>query len=253
MFATTGQSFTFTVMALDAFGNAAVSYAGMVHFSTSDGGAGVVLPPNSPLQSGVGTFSATLKTPGTQTITATDTVQNSGPLAITGTTSPLAVRGLVITGFTVTPTGFVLNFNEAFDPTTLDIYGTTIAGGANIAANGQGQDIAISKLFTPVLGSMLFADPSNPGVNPNFTSLTFVRTGGLLQTGGQYEVTLSPTLLTGLGSGIKDCARRSARRCQQRDLRQLCAHVYRSPAEWLIGADYSEFRSRAGQQRSAAE
>src|SRR5204863_6609045 len=68
--ATAGSAFNFTVTALDQFNNTATGYAGTVHFTSSDGQA--VVPVNSTLTSGAGTFSATLKTAGSQTITATD-------------------------------------------------------------------------------------------------------------------------------------------------------------------------------------
>src|SRR5439155_610967 len=74
-----GTAFSFTVTAQDQFNNTATSYGGTVHFSTTDGQA--VLPANSTLTNGVGTFSATLETAGSQPITATDTVFSS----ITGT------------------------------------------------------------------------------------------------------------------------------------------------------------------------
>jgi hypothetical protein len=76
-----GSAFSFTVTALDQFNNTATGYAGAVHFTSSDPQA--VLPANSTLTNGTGTFSATLKTAGSQTITATDTVTP----AITGTSN----------------------------------------------------------------------------------------------------------------------------------------------------------------------
>ncbi len=83
--ATAGSAFTFTVASQDQFNNAAPGYNGTVHFTSSDGQA--VLPADSTLANGKGTFSATLKTWGTQTITATDTVTTT----ITGTSSNIAV------------------------------------------------------------------------------------------------------------------------------------------------------------------
>src|SRR5947208_3045494 len=77
--ATAGSAFNFTVSALDAFNNTATSYAGTVHFTSSDGAA--TLPANSTLTNGTGTFSATLATAGNQTITATDTVTSEIPRA----------------------------------------------------------------------------------------------------------------------------------------------------------------------------
>src|ERR1700676_5588947 len=92
--ATAGTAFPFTVTALDASNNVN-GYSGTVHFSSSDGQA--VLPTNSTLTSGTGTFSATLKTLGSQTITATDTVTAS----ITGTSNSINVKGAA-THFSVT-------------------------------------------------------------------------------------------------------------------------------------------------------
>src|SRR5207302_7926694 len=67
--ATAGAAFNFTVTAKDAFNNTTPGYGGTVHFTSSDGQA--VLPANSTLTNGTGTFSATLRTVGNQTITAT--------------------------------------------------------------------------------------------------------------------------------------------------------------------------------------
>src|SRR5207245_7464146 len=69
-------------------------YSGTVHFSSSDGAA--TLPADSTLSSGTGTFSATLKTAGSQTLTATDTVTAS----ITGSAT-IGVNAGGATHFTV--------------------------------------------------------------------------------------------------------------------------------------------------------
>ena len=81
-----GTPFTVTVTAEDAHGNTAAAYSGTVHFTSSDGQA--VLPANSALSSGTGTFSLTLKTAGSQSITTTDTVTSS----ITGSESGIMVN-----------------------------------------------------------------------------------------------------------------------------------------------------------------
>jgi hypothetical protein len=70
-----GVPFTLTLTALDATGSVAPSYSGTVHFSSTDPAA--ILPQNSTLVDGTGTFSATLTSAGFQTITATDTVSAS--------------------------------------------------------------------------------------------------------------------------------------------------------------------------------
>jgi hypothetical protein len=66
-------------VALAQFNNVATGYTGTVHFTSSD--AMAILPADSTLTAGTGTFDATLKTVGNQTLTATDTANAS----ITGT------------------------------------------------------------------------------------------------------------------------------------------------------------------------
>src|SRR5206468_2243455 len=91
---TAGAAQNFTVTARDAFGNTAVGYTGTVHFTSSDGQA--VLPANYTFtggDAGVHTLNATLKTAGTQSITATDTVSG----AITGAQSGISVNAAAAT------------------------------------------------------------------------------------------------------------------------------------------------------------
>jgi hypothetical protein len=87
--ALTGNAVTFTVTALDPFGNVVTGYTGLAHFTSSDPSA--VLPADTTLTRGAGTFSATFKSVGSQTITATDTAATN-PI-IGGTSSAVAVSG----------------------------------------------------------------------------------------------------------------------------------------------------------------
>jgi prepilin-type N-terminal cleavage/methylation domain-containing protein len=80
-----GGSHNFTVTAKDALGNVVAGYTGTVHITSTDSAA--VLSADAHLTAGVGTFSAVLKTVGTQTITATDTATSS----ITGSHTPINV------------------------------------------------------------------------------------------------------------------------------------------------------------------
>jgi hypothetical protein len=83
---TAGTAFSFTVTAVDAYGNVATGYRGTLHFTSSDSRA--ALPSNHPFtagDNGVHTFSRVkLRTTGLQTITAFDTALGSitGSLAI---------------------------------------------------------------------------------------------------------------------------------------------------------------------------
>jgi uncharacterized repeat protein (TIGR03803 family) len=75
---TAGSPFTETLAAEDAYGNITPGYTGRVHLASSD--AKAVLPANYTFtgsDAGQPTFSITLKTAGTQSVTATDTVTGS--------------------------------------------------------------------------------------------------------------------------------------------------------------------------------
>jgi hypothetical protein len=67
---TAGMAINLSVNALDASNNVAASYSGTAHFTSTDPKAR--LPANSTLTNGTATFSATMKTAGSQTITVTD-------------------------------------------------------------------------------------------------------------------------------------------------------------------------------------
>jgi len=89
--ATAGAAFNFTVTALDASNNVVTSYSGTVQFTSSDGQAS--LPGLSRLTNGTGSFSVTLKTTGSQTISATDAAMAS----ITGSSSAINVTPPTLT------------------------------------------------------------------------------------------------------------------------------------------------------------
>src|SRR5581483_8078823 len=121
--ATAFSAFSFTVTAQDAFNNTATGYAGIVHFTSSDLNA--VLPADSTLTNGVGTFSATLKTPGSRTITATDTVTSS----ITGTSNAINVGGGTATHFAVSaPSSATAGNAFSFTVTAQDASNNTAFG-----------------------------------------------------------------------------------------------------------------------------
>ena len=130
--ATSGTTFTFTVTALDGSNNVATSYSGTVHFTSADVQAN--LPANSTLMNGTGTFSAVLKTVGSQTITATDTVAP----AVTGTSKTINVSGATATN----PVPFI---NQPLNPDAaipggaafaLKVNGTGFVPGATVKWNG---------------------------------------------------------------------------------------------------------------------
>src|SRR5207249_5198722 len=98
---TAGTSHSFTVTIQDAFGNTASGYRGTLTFASSD--AKAVLPANYTFiatDAGQHSFSATLKTAGTQSISATDTVTGTITGSQTGIkVNPAAAKKLVVTGY----------------------------------------------------------------------------------------------------------------------------------------------------------
>jgi probable HAF family extracellular repeat protein len=144
--ATAGAAFNFTVTVLDASNGVATGYSGIVHFSSTDVPA--LLPANSTLTNGTGTFSATLKTIGSQTITATDTVKAS----ITGTSTSISVSTNAATHFFVNAP-------------------TTAPAGKPITLTVIAQD-ASNNEATGYTGSVHFSSTDVPALLPTNSTLT---------------------------------------------------------------------------------
>ena len=125
---TAGSSFSnLVVTAQDAASNTVATYNGTVHFSSSDGFA--VLPANTVLSGGSGTFNATLKSAGGQTISATDTLTP----ALTGTSTSISVSPAAATHLTViapsttnagVPFSISVTAKDAFNNTDTNYGGT---------------------------------------------------------------------------------------------------------------------------------
>ncbi|MGH9744909.1 MAG: InlB B-repeat-containing protein, partial [Candidatus Acidiferrales bacterium] len=137
--ATSAAQFSFTVTAKDAANNTATGYAGMVHFTSSDGAA--ALPVNMTLTNGVGTFQATLNTVGNQTITTTDTITasitgTSGAINVTAVAAPLLTVQTAGTGTgTVTGAGINCTSGSANGCTTNVTAGTQVTLTEEFGAN----------------------------------------------------------------------------------------------------------------------
>ena len=147
-----GEAFLVGVTAKNADGTTATGYTGTVHFTSSDTATGVVLPPDSALTNGQGTFSATLIKAGTQTITAADSANalsttvtiaiNAAPASrfvLASSTTPVAGTSF---GFTVTAQDQFGNTDPAFAG-TLHFTSTDSSAGVVLPANatltnGQG-------------------------------------------------------------------------------------------------------------------
>jgi autotransporter-associated beta strand protein len=183
---TTGTPFAVTVTAVNASGATFPGYSGKVHFTSSD--AAAVLPADASLTAGVGVFNVTLTTSGSQTITATD---NAGTLpSITGTTSAITTRGLVVTALTPTATGFTVTFSKPFTVADVNLYAGSQASPL--------QDVTlVGAASGPVNGSFI--------VDPSGTSATFKASSVFLSTFFQSTVlpddTWTATLVSGTGTG----------------------------------------------------
>jgi uncharacterized repeat protein (TIGR01451 family) len=172
--ATAGTAFNFTVTAADQFNNTATGYTGTAHFTSSDGAA--VLPANSTLTNGVGNFSATLKTTGSQTITATDTLNGT----ITGVSGAIIVSAGAATHFLVAAPGAATAgtaFN--FTVTALDV--------ANNTATSYGGTVH----FTSTDGAAVL--PANSTLTNGVGTLA-----ATLKTAGSQTITAHDTVTVAL-------------------------------------------------------
>lgn len=118
--AVSGTPVNVTISALDVNLHPATSYKGPVHFTSTDGAA--VLPADSPLTNGSGTFSVTFKTNGSQTLTVQD--------ASTGTPSA-STQSIKV--FTPGPNATTTMFTAGQNPSSFGqpvTYSATVTGGS---------------------------------------------------------------------------------------------------------------------------
>jgi hypothetical protein len=187
-FAISGTPFNFNVTALDGYGNTFPNYSGMVSFSSSDGQA--VLPPNSPLTGGTGTFSLTFKTAGNQTITATDTVMTS----LTGHSPSIQVSAPAV-GFT--PTGSLRVGRAGHTATLLNDGNVLVAGGFDWACPPPPEPcfgfvlLVVGFAETYDTPGGIFKSPTQMNVPRVFHTATLLQDGKVLIAGGdnRYSIT----------------------------------------------------------------
>ena len=197
-----GAAHTFTVTILDSDGNIATAYSGTIHFTSSDSNAtaGAGLPSNYTFTTGTGadngvhTFSATLKTAGSQSITATDTVNS----ALSGTQSPITVNSaaassLLVAGY---PSPTTIDVAHTFTVTILDPDG-------NVATGYSGTIHFTSSDSMVTVGAGLPSDYTfTTGAGADDGVHTFSAT---LKTPGSQSITATDTAnsaLSGTQSGI---------------------------------------------------
>ena len=123
---TAGSAFNVTLTAKDAYGNVATGYTGTVHFTSSD--AKAVLPANYTFTSSDAGSTAspiTLKTAGTQSVTATDIATSS----LTATASGIVVTAAAAAQFILSaPSSVTSGAKFSVTLTVEDAYGNVVTG-----------------------------------------------------------------------------------------------------------------------------
>ena len=168
-----GVAQSITVTAKDSLGNTASGYVGIVHFTSSD--ADVALPANYQFVAsdvGTRTFSATLRTAGSRSITVTDTVNAS----ITGTQAAITVNPAAANklGFSQQPTNarHGVAIAPAITVRLLDAFGNLLSSNNSvvvtiaIGTNPGGGTLAGTKVVTVASGVATFSGLS---INNNGT------------------------------------------------------------------------------------
>ncbi|MBS1877955.1 MAG: hypothetical protein JST31_00425 [Actinobacteria bacterium] len=150
-----GTPFDFEVESLDAFGNPTPTYAGPVHFTSTDPSA--TLPADAMLTGGKGSFKATLENGGDQTISATDTFASS----VTGTSATIGVGKVTPTLSLVASSGVTLGgaVNAAGELNGLAPSGQlefSLYGPADSACSGA----PVFTASAPVAGNGKYISPS---------------------------------------------------------------------------------------------
>ncbi len=191
---TAGTPFLYIVTALDATGQTVAGYSGTVSLTTSDVGApfisqGTLLPTSTAITGGVGYFVAILDRvgSGTQTITATDSVNNltgTGTFTVSAVpTSQFAVSGAPASILTGSPFSLTVTAEDAYGNLTPLYQGTVrfsssdprVSGTAYLPANytfttGPGGDNGTHAFAG---GAMLLT----PGAAQTVTATNTVHTG----------------------------------------------------------------------------
>jgi hypothetical protein len=186
-----GTAFSINVTALDASNALVRTYTGTVHFASSD--AQAVLPPNSPLSNGTGTFSAMLKTAASQTITVSDAAGMLTP----GTSNSIAVSAAAASQLSVTaPASATAGSAFNFTVTAQDQFSNTATAYSGTvhftSSDGQAALPANAKLTT---GTGTFSATLNTPTNQTVTAsdtVTASITGTATVTVPPVSVMVSP-------------------------------------------------------------
>ncbi|MGH7138748.1 MAG: hypothetical protein ACREHD_23625, partial [Pirellulales bacterium] len=139
--ATAGSSFTVTVTAEAADGSTAGWDSDRLNLTSGDSQA--VLPASVTLSDGMATFTATLKTAGNQTVTATD---SSSSLAVTSASIdvlPGAASQLILSAPSTVNSGTAFPVNITFE----DAYGNVVAGPSSVQVTSGGNTSTVGVTY----------------------------------------------------------------------------------------------------------
>jgi hypothetical protein len=182
---TAGVAGNLTVTLKDPYGNTASGYTGTVHFTSSDAQAS--LPANytfTTADAGVHTFSATLKTAGTHSLTATDTTTSG----LTGTDAGITVNAAAASQFVISaPSSVTAGVPFSLTITVKDAYGNVVTGytgTVHFISTDTKASLPANYMFTA----------ADKGVH------TF--TGLVLRKRGTQKITLTDTLNSSLTGSV---------------------------------------------------
>src|SRR2546425_3947390 len=155
-----GGSVSFTVTAQDPYGNTDPSYAGTIHFTTSDPSPGS-MPPDASLTNGQGSFKATLDTAGSQSITATDTstATITGRLSLQITAAQAAIIALRVPGMVQVnqPFNATVTLKDRFGNVATSYKGTVHFSSSDLVAQTAGKLPADYSFSTADAGTHIFS------------------------------------------------------------------------------------------------
>jgi hypothetical protein len=257
-----GISGTFTVMARDAFGNIATGYLGTVKLTSSDTKA--VLPANYTFvagDAGVHTFNATLKTAGTRSLTATDTVTAT----IKGTQSNIAVTAaaastLTVAGFPSTTAGVA----QSFTVTAKDAFGnvaSAYAGTVHFTSSDTKASLPANYSFTAVdagkhvFSATLFTAPTQSITATDTVTASIQGTQSSIRVSAAAAVSLMITAFpssttAGVSHGLKVAAKDQFGNTATSYRGTI--HFTSSDAQAVLPADYTFVAADAGAHMFAA-
>jgi hypothetical protein len=172
---TAGSSFTVTVTGLLASGVPDTSFADVLQVTPSDPMASITA---GPMVNGVQTFTVTLFTAGSRSITVTDLTRPTvkGPKRVL-TVTPAAASQLAVSGF---PASVLAGSLHRVTVTALDAYGNRVVQGFGDSVNVTG----VSQPYT--------FKPSDAGAHVFVTALAALGTGSLTATDTTPNATVTP-------------------------------------------------------------